>query len=185
MKILINTISAIFIFLLFGCSLHAKHAKSRQHTAMKVHDFHKDESDLIPVIAALHDQMQTWVNTPYQWGGTKLNGVDCSGFIWRTLKDRFNIDMQRVTTRELIQMGRKISSHELSPGDLVFFKIHRQLHVGFYDTDGYFLHASVSKGVTRSSLKNPYWKSVFLEARRMKIEYGARISFNYPKVSHD
>lgn len=29
------------------------------------------QPDLIPVIAALHDQMNTWQDTPYQWGGTK------------------------------------------------------------------------------------------------------------------
>jgi len=76
-------------------------------------------------------------------------------------------------------MGKRIQPDRLQPGDLVFFRINRQMHVGFYDTDRHFLHASASRGVMRSSLDNVYWKSVFLEARRLPNEHGARISFNY------
>jgi probable lipoprotein NlpC len=139
------------------------------------------ESDMISVIAALHDQMHSWQGTPYEWGGTKLSGVDCSGFVWRTLKDRFNIPMDRVTTTELVRMGTRVSPGHLEPGDLVFFRIRNQMHVGFYDTNQQFLHASVSKGVIRSSLDNPYWKSVFLEARRLPREYNATITLNQNK----
>ncbi len=32
------------------------------------------------------------------------------------------------------------------------------LHVGIYDTNNQFIHASTSKGVMRSSLDNVYWQ---------------------------
>ena len=141
-----------------------------------------EQADLIPVIAALHDQMHTWHGTPYAWGGTKLSGVDCSGFVWRTLKDRFNLPVERLTTRDLIHMGKYVKPKQLRPGDLVFFRINGGMHVGFYDTDRHFLHASTSKGVIRSSLDNPYWKSVFYQARRLDKEYGAGISLNHDGI---
>ncbi|PLM92288.1 lipoprotein nlpC, partial [Klebsiella variicola] len=52
------------------------------------------------------------------------------------------------------------------------------MHVGFYDTDHNFLHASSSQGVMRSSLDNPYWESAFYQARRLPKEYNAQITMN-------
>ena len=58
----------------------------------------------------------------------------------------------------------------VKPGDLVFFKTgsgESGLHVGIYDTDNQFIHASTSQGVTRSSLDNVYWHKKFWQARRI------------------
>ncbi|HFX2462307.1 TPA: C40 family peptidase [Salmonella enterica subsp. enterica serovar Java] len=128
---------------------------------------HAINPDLLPVIASLHDQLHNWRGTPYHYGGTTHKGVDCSGFVWRTLRDQFHIPLDRLTTAQLIHMGKKISPQELQPGDLVFFRINNELHVGFYDTDHHFIHASVSQGVTRSSMNSPYWKKAFITARRL------------------
>jgi len=175
-----NRLIVLSFLTLAGCSSHKPAGTQQTHNRPSSDTLSRSKNtDLIPVIAALHDQMHSWQGTPYHWGGTELTGVDCSGFVWRTLKDRFNLPMERVTTSQLILMGKRIEPAHLQPGDLVFFRIHRQMHVGFYDTDKHFLHASASKGVMRSSLNNPYWKSVFLEARRLPKEKGAQISFNY------
>jgi len=56
------------------------------------------------------------------------------------------------------------------PGDLVFFKTgsgENGLHVGIYDTDNQFIHASTSQGVVKSSLDNVYWNKKFWQARRI------------------
>lgn len=174
-----KVIFSLSFVILAGCSSHsATGHKNLPAETIDTHSRSGQQPDLIPVVAALHDQMHSWQGTPYHWGGTTLTGVDCSGFVWRTLKDRFNIPMDRVTTTQLIQMGKRVDTEHLQPGDLVFFRINQEMHVGFYDTDHQFLHASSSKGVMRSSLHNPYWKRVFYQARRLPKEYNAEITFN-------
>lgn len=74
------------------------------------------------------------------------------------------------TTLAQTTLGTKVSRDELMPGDLVFFKTgsgQNGLHVGIYDTNDEFIHASTSKGVIRSSLENVYWKRVYWQARRI------------------
>ncbi|MGE9552096.1 C40 family peptidase [Erwinia amylovora] len=167
----------LWAILLSGCASHS--SSTANNGRGRDSQQNGQQPDLIPILAALHDQMHSWEGTPYQWGGTQLSGVDCSGFVWRTLKDRFNMPVGRLTTADLIHMGERVEPADLQPGDLVFFRINHEMHVGFYDTDRQFLHASSSRGVMRSSLASPYWKSVFLEARRLHKEYGAQISFNH------
>lgn len=181
----IKPLFPVLFLIVAGCASKPDPAEQDVSNITKPAAGQTAQPDLIPVLAALHDQMHSWQGTPYHWGGTNLQGVDCSGFVWRTLKDRFNLPMDRVTTKQLIHMGSKVKKSQLQTGDLVFFRIHHELHVGFYDTGDHFLHASVSKGVMRSSLDNPYWKSVYYQSRRLKKEMGAEISFNEEKTHLD
>ncbi|WP_420299317.1 NlpC/P60 family protein [Edwardsiella tarda] len=125
--------------------------------------------DPIMVVAQLNDQLQQWHGAPYRYGGLERNGVDCSGFVYRTFRDRFAIQLPR-TTQEQTALGTRVARADLLPGDLVFFRTGRGengLHVGIYDTDDTFIHASTSQGVTRSSLDNVYWRNVYWQARRL------------------
>lgn len=147
----------LFIILLAGCSSHAPPPDGRL-------------ADSVMVIAQLDDQLNAWHRTPYRYGGTTHRGVDCSGFVWLTFRDRFGIQLPRTTAAQT-KIGTRIDKDDLLPGDLVFFKTgsgENGLHVGVYDTNNRFIHASTSQGVIRSSLNNVYWKKVYWQARRIQ-----------------
>ncbi|CAI0833529.1 Probable endopeptidase Spr precursor [Serratia proteamaculans] len=142
--------------ILAGCSSHAPPPSGRL-------------SDSIVVVAQLNEQLRQWYGAPYRYGGLDRGGVDCSGFVYRTFSDRFDMQLPRSTEAQT-SLGTKVSRDELMPGDLVFFKTgggENGLHVGIYDTNDQFIHASTSRGVMRSSLNNVYWKKVYWQARRI------------------
>nr|WP_210417068.1 NlpC/P60 family protein [Brenneria sp. CFCC 11842] len=126
-------------------------------------------SDSIMVVAQLNDQLNQWYRTPYRYGGLDRNGIDCSGFVYLTFRDRFGIRLPRSTDAQT-EMGERVDRDSLIPGDLLFFKTGsggNGLHVGIYDKDDQFIHASTSQGVIRSSLDNVYWKRAYWQARRI------------------
>ena len=146
----------VLAFLVIGCSSHAPPPDARLSNPRQVH-------------LVLSDQLVKWRGTPYRYGGLSRSGIDCSGFVYRTFRERFGIQLPR-TTRQQSEIGTRISKKELLPGDLVFFKTgwgEGGLHVGIYDTQNQFIHASTSRGVMRSSLSNVYWRKVFWQARRL------------------
>lgn len=78
-------------------------------------------SDSITVIASLNDQLSNWRGTPYRYGGMSRGGVDCSGFVLMTFRDKFDLQLPR-ETRKQAEIGTEIDKDDLLPGDLVFFK---------------------------------------------------------------
>ena len=112
-------------------------------------------------------QHREWSGTPYRFGGLSKRGIDCSGFVYLTYRDKFGINLPRSTALQSKQ-GTTISQQELSAGDLVFFKTgSSKRHVGIYLSNRRFLHASTSKGVTISSLDNVYWRGKYWKAKRI------------------
>ncbi|QZN94220.1 NlpC/P60 family protein [Symbiopectobacterium purcellii] len=125
--------------------------------------------DSIMVISQLNEQLTQWRGTPYRYGGLDHRGIDCSGFVYLTFRDRFGMQLPR-TTEAQTELGSRIDRDDLMPGYLVFFKTgsgSSGLHVGIYDKDDQFIHASTSQGVMRSSLDNVYWKRAYWQARRI------------------
>lgn len=108
--------------------------------------------------------------TKYRYGGLTKKGIDCSGLMHVSYKSQ-NIILPR-SSYEQSKKGVKIKLSNAKKGDLLFFKTtsrNRISHVGLIievdDGDIRFIHASTSRGVMISSLKEGYWNRAFVEAR--------------------
>ncbi|MDK9705680.1 MAG: NlpC/P60 family protein [Desulforhopalus sp.] len=119
-------------------------------------------------ILQLKQHYEKWRGTPYVDGGMSPSGIDCSGFTLLAYRDLFGVSLPR-TAIEQAESGREVSRAALRTGDLVFFNTGRaKKHVGIYLAEDQFVHASLSKGVTLSSLDDSYWQEKYWQARRLQ-----------------
>lgn len=109
-----------------------------------------------------------WRGVPYRYGGNDLRGVDCSGFVYRFYRDMLGMSVPR-TTHLLARLPHRVAGKALGAGDILVFGHGHRLHVGIYIADGFFIHASKSKGVMQSSLSNPYWAARYNKAVRVML----------------
>ena len=113
-----------------------------------------------------------WLGTPYKYGGNSRKGVDCSGFTVKVYSAVYNKKLERSSASILSKNCKRIKQKELKQGDLVFFatgKSRKKVnHVGIYLKDNKFVHASSSRGVIVSSLKEPYYTRTFVTAGKVK-----------------
>ncbi len=117
--------------------------------------------------AALQRHYNEWKGVNYKYGGINKNGIDCSGFIYITFKNLFDINTPR-STKLLANSGNFIQKSQLQPGDLVLYKTTATVrHVGIYYGDNKFLHASKSRGVMVSDMDLDYWRSRYWQSRRV------------------
>ncbi|MFI7365889.1 NlpC/P60 family protein [Streptomyces sp. NPDC050149] len=75
---------------------------------------------------------------PYVWGATGPASYDCSGLTQAAWKAA-GVDIPR-TTWDQVNVGTRIATEDLQPGDLVFFYDDIS-HVGIYKGDGMMIHA--------------------------------------------
>ena len=108
------------------------------------------------------------INTPYLWGGTTTNGIDCSAFCQRVMKFALGIDIPRTSIMQST-VGEPVEREDLQFGDLVFFNNigSRISHVGVYLGESVFDHSSSSGGVKTSSLNEDYYNAKYVSARRV------------------
>ncbi|AHF08132.1 C40 family peptidase [Desulfitobacterium metallireducens] len=110
---------------------------------------------------------ETYMGTPYLWGGTTSTGIDCSALTQKAFQAA-GINLPRVS-RDQYNVGSSVAAKDLKPGDLVFFSFtsnHQVSHVGIYIGDGRFINATSSKGVTISKFSS-YWWQHYAGARRV------------------
>jgi hypothetical protein len=121
------------------------------------------------IVQKLFRSIENWFGTQYVYGGKSKKGTDCSGFVAQVYKEVFDINLPR-SVREQRKLG-KLVTNNLQPGDLLFFKINDTVsHVGIYVFDNKFIHAASqgpSIGVTKSSLKEKYYKTRYAFAKRI------------------
>ena len=124
-------------------------------------------SDKEHTYAQLMAQYKEWHGVRHRLGGESKKGIDCSGFVQMTYRDRFGIKLPRSTSYQARE-GQTIDKSKLTIGDLVFFRINRSLnHVGIYLGKNRFLHVSTKQGVMISELDDKYWSGRYWKAVRL------------------
>ncbi len=119
-----------------------------------------------PSVQKLLSHYNEWRGVSYLIGGNTKKGIDCSGYVQLAFKQKLKKTLPR-STDLMIKEGKKISAKNRRPGDLVFFKTGWSIrHVGIYIGNNEFIHASTSRGVTKSNLSNPYWQKTYWMSRR-------------------
>src|SRR6478736_2418444 len=106
----------------------------------------------------------------YKYGGNlPETGLDCSGLVRYVFKEAWNKELPR-TSEEISQVGQKVDTKDLQPGDLVFYNTLRRgfSHVGIYLGDNKFVHSpSAGSSIRIESMDLSYWKKRFNGARRI------------------
>lgn len=105
-------------------------------------------------------------NSVYVFGGGRTaydvaNGrFDCSGFVhWAFSQAGISIG---ASTDSLKNSGRRVSTNEMRPGDLVFFNTYKtDGHVGIYLGGGRFIGSQDSTGVAIANMSGGYWANTF------------------------
>ncbi|HEY2581612.1 MAG TPA: NlpC/P60 family protein [Mucilaginibacter sp.] len=110
----------------------------------------------------LYAFIDQWMGTPYKFGGEDKDGIDCSGLVQLLQQQVYGINVPRSTGQQVNAIKRKYEE-ELIEGDLVFFDYDGKKfsHVGVYLQNGYYVHASSTKGVMITRLHDPYTYKYF------------------------
>ncbi len=112
----------------------------------------------------LKEECESWIGTPYKYGGNDRDGIDCSGLVLQIYLKVYDIKLPRTSLMQS-EFCKEIKPGKIKVGDLVFFAtghdINRISHVGLMLDEENFIHSSSKKGVVISSLNTPYYQRTF------------------------
>ncbi len=133
-------------------------------------DFRKEKNEALKPLdqSKMMREISKFMGVPYVYGGAGKDGMDCSGYTMTVYKNAIGKQLPR-SSAEQSKLGKPVELSDLKFGDLVFFNTTGESasHVGIYLGDDLFAHASVSFGVTISSLQSSYYAKRFETARRI------------------
>ena len=123
--------------------------------------------------------IEDWYGTPYHFGGSSKDGIDCSAFAGSLMTTVFGIGLPRMA-KDQYKVCKRVSKTEMEEGDLVFFHTTRKgiSHVGVYLGNNKFVHASLNYGVTISDLSEGYYARKLIAAGRVRQTNTAAVSAN-------
>lgn len=115
----------------------------------------------------------TFSGTRYKYGGTTKKGMDCSGLLYVAFGEH-DVKLPRVSY-DMAEEGRQIKLKKVAKGDLLFFRTSKRTrrinHVGMVvdveNDEIKFIHASTTRGVIVSSMREGFWNSAFVKATRV------------------
>jgi len=110
-----------------------------------------------------------YLGVPYVWGGNTTNGLDCSGLVKNCFAACGVPLPRRASQQALYGQPVPLDVALLQPGDRLYFAVGRPSidHTGIYLGNGYFIHASMSRGrVAVDRLNKPLYGRHLVAARR-------------------
>ncbi|MFZ1977122.1 MAG: C40 family peptidase, partial [Bacteroidota bacterium] len=135
--------------------------KDVEQTTESIRSYKKEKNAAIKPLdqSKMMREISKYMGVPYVHGGASTDGMDCSGYTMTVYRDAVGVQLPR-TSSEQSKLGGHVDLQDLKFGDLVFFNTTGESasHVGIYLGDDLFAHASVSLGVTISSLQSSYFK---------------------------
>jgi len=117
------------------------------------------------------DAAKRYLGAPYQYTGSTMRGMDCSGLIFASFSDALGVTVPR-TAAQLHNWSEKIPIGSAQAGDLLFFRTGAGTsitHVAIFLGNRQFIHsasAGSKTGVIYSSLDEQYWARAFVTAGR-------------------